>query len=382
MAKIKQPSADVGDTIEGDAFEKPAQPKKSRSSGATANPTELDKPPVQIFVVALTALVLSLVALVFAGFAVWQSNQNVAIESSDLETKFSKTSLSEIADTRLADLEAQLAASVNDRQKAIAALRQRIDQQGSARQKMTSVNVHESAGNYLTDNADEVQMAERIDQRFVTLERAVEELAAATTAKQTVANSNNSTGEIVDRQANLDLGTTINHASILIASGLLADNMAGAPLDRWIELLQGQVDKGVVIPDFAQLRSLANPTPERSISLLRAAHDLIPEMAGSLIRAHDDAGFMEKTVAKLGQLVRLREIGDRADGNEAALKEFETALATQDLDGAIRAANQWSGPVIPTLNNWVAAAQSRHSLDRAVNALVSDRIASVIAVQK
>ena len=369
MAKIKQPSGKVADMIEGDAVEKPAQPKKSQSLGASVNPSGLEKPSFPILVIALTALVFSLVALAFAGFAVWESNQQAA-----------NTGLSEAAKNRLANLEAKLAADGKTQQKAIVALSQRIDQKSNAEPKMDLGNADKLDGNYAADNMDKLKMAVSIDQRFVKLEAAIEKLVNAKTVKPAVPIDNNASRGNKSRRPGLNLDATPDHANLLIASGLLADNMAGAPLDRWIELLQGQADRGVVIPDLAQLRILANPTPRRSLSLIQTAHDLIPEMISALHRANDDAGFMKKTGAKLSQLVRLREIGDEADGNEAVLQEFEAALAILDLDGAIRVARQWSGPDVPSLTSWLALAQSRRSLDRAVRELVADRLEAAFAV--
>ena len=67
-------------------------------------------------------------------------------------------------------------------------------------------------------------------------------------------------------------------------------------------------------------------------------------MTKALNQADNASGFLGKTGAKLGQLIRLREIGSGADGNELALRAFESALAIQDLNGAVRAAGQWAGP--------------------------------------
>ena len=105
-------------------------------------------------------------------------------------------------------------------------------------------------------------------------------------------------------------------------------------------------------------------------------------MTKALNRADNDSGFLEKTGAKLGQLIRLREIGSGADGNEMALRAFESALAIQDLNGAVHAAGQWTGPDLPSLKNWIGLAQSRQSLDRVVSALVADRLAGAVSVQK
>ena len=210
---------------------------------------------------------------------------------------------------------------------------------------------------------------------------AVKDLTAAMTIKLADVTATNTTGADINRKASSDFSVTPDQASLLIVSGLLADNMAGASINRWIDLMQVLTDQGVTIPDLDKLRIAATPTPERSLSLIRTAYDLVPQMTEALNRSNDDAGFLEKTSAKLGQLVRLREIGDGADGNEIALRAFEAALAIQDLDEAVRAAGQWSGPDIPSLKKWMGLAQRRRSLDRAVSTLVTDRLASALTVQ-
>ena len=224
-------------------------------------------------------------------------------------------------------------------------------------------------------------MAARIDQRFVALEMAVKDLAAVMTKKRADTTVSNMEGVGANKKASSDFSLTSDQASLLIISGLLADNMMGAPLNRWINLLQVLADQGANIPDLDQLRIAATPTPERSLGLIQAAHDLVPQMTKALNQADNDSGFLEKTGAKLGQLVRLREIGSGADGNELALRAFESALAIQDLNGAVRAAGRWAGPDLPSLKNWIGLAQSRQSLDRVVSALVADRLAGALSVQ-
>ncbi len=165
---------------------------------------------------------------------------------------------------------------------------------------------------------------------------------------------------------------------MLVVSGLLADNLAGQPLDRWVQLLQGLVDRGVPVAGLDQLRQTANPLPASAPQLIQDAYNLVPQMTTALNRAGDNAGFLEKIGAKIGQLVQLRPIGDAADGNAMALRQFETALAVKDLAAALRAAEQWSGVDLPPLDRWVQAATARQSLDKAVNVLVTSHLATVI----
>jgi hypothetical protein len=115
--------------------------------------------------------------------------------------------------------------------------------------------------------------------------------------------------------------------------------------------------------------------------LLQKAYDLVPQMTAALNHAAANIGFLEKTGAKLGQLVQLRKIGDGASGNAAALSDFETALALKDLGSAINAAGQWSGSDLPSLDAWVTAGKARQKLDKAVNGLVTSYLATAIEIQ-
>lgn len=346
MTKLKQPSANVGDMIEGNLVEKPIQPGKSSPSAKESG---------RIFLTSLAALVLSGIALGFASFAVWQNSQTTIVATPPT----SGVALSEATKQRFTAVNAKIVANGKSQRQAIAALNQRLDQQ---------------ATDFSLDNAEMV--GAEIDQRFAALEMMVQDLSTAIQIQTA-----NETDEVANNEAGSAFSITPDQVSLLIISGLLADNMAGASLDRWTALLQGLTDQGVSIPNLAQLLMVANPTPERPLYLIRTAFDLVPQMTAALSQATDDAGFLKRTAAKLGELVQLREIGVGADGNEAVLSAFETALAMQDLDEAVRAAGRWSGPNLPSLKKWMAAAQSRQSLDRAVSVLVTDRLASAIALQ-
>jgi hypothetical protein len=243
------------------------------------------------------------------------------------------------------------------------------------------IDTEKTSNNDAANKNDTKRVAARIDQRFVALEMEVKDLAAVITKKRADTTLSNMEGVGANKKASSDFSLTSDQASLLIISGLLADNMMGAPLNRWINLLQVLADQGANIPDLDQLRVAATPTPERSIGLIQAAHDLVPQMTKALNQADNDAGFLEKTGAKLGQLVRLRAIGSGADGNELALRAFESALAIQDLNGAVRAAGQWAGPDLPSLKNWLGLARSRQSLDRVVSTLVAERLAGALSVQ-
>lgn len=365
MAKTKQPSTKRDEMIEGDVLEKPALAKESCPSGASAKATRSVPTPGPILLIALASLVLSVVALGFASFAVWQNDQIAAVDGYK----------SEEVEKRFAASEASIELNKISQQKAIVALSKRVDALSN-----NLVDIDKPSYNDAVNENDTKRGAARIDQRFVALEIAVKDLAAAMTKKRADTSVNNVAGVGAVEKASSDFSITPDQASLLIISGLLADNMMGAPLNRWINLLQALADQGATIPNLDQLRMAATPTPERSLILIQAANDLVPLMTKALYQADPHSGFLEKTVAKLAQLVRLREIGSGADGNELALRAFESALAIQDLNGAVRAAARWAGPDLPSLKSWIGLARSRQSLDRVVSTLVADRLAGALSV--
>ena len=371
MAKVKQTSTKRDEMIEGDVLEKPAQAKESRPSGASAKATRSVPTSGPVLLIALASLVLSVIALGFASFAVWQNDQIAVVDGSK----------SEAVEKRFAASDATIEANKISQQKAIVALKKRVDALSNAALSNNLIDTDKTSNNDAANKNDTKRVAARIDQRFVALEMAVKDLAAVMTKKRADTTVSNMAGVGANKKASSDFSLTPDQASLLIISGLLADNMMGAPLNRWINLLQVLADQGATIPDLDQLRIAATPTPERSLGLIQAAHDLVPQMTKALNQADNDSGFLEKTGAKLGQLVRLREIGSGADGNELALRAFESALAIQDLNGAVRAAGRWAGPDLPSLKNWIGLAQSRQSLDRVVSTLVADRLAGALSVQ-
>ena len=384
MAKSKQPSAKIGDTIDGDAVEKPAgqttPPHASESKdGQTASPHKAPSLRNGSFI-AFAALALSLFAVGLAGFAVWQQRQNTAdmaallpvanSGATDSVPGFSDLGLAKL-DERLAAVESQLAADRQSQKSALSALQ---DQMASPASPPASNRQNNNLdGDAKTDIA---AIRNDMDQRFAALEAALASQALPANPSEDNAIGANASPAADTQPASSEQMTA--QTGLLIVSGLLADNLAGQPLDRWLSLLQGLADRGANITGLQPLQSAANPMPASPQHLLQKAYDLVPQMTAALNHAADNAGFLEKTGAKLGQLVQLREIGGSASGNAAALGHFETALAIRDLGGAINAAGQWSGSQLPSLDDWLAAARARQTLDKAVNELVTSYLATAL----
>jgi len=374
----------MGDTIDGDAVEKPARQTAPPHTSASKDSQTASPPrgPSSIAgsLITLAALVLSVFAVGLASFAIWQQRQNTADVAALIPISNSDAGeLVDIANSglvdRLATLESQLAADQQRQQSTLAALQDQIAASSSPPAENSQNNDFSSGV-----KADIATIRNDMDQRFAALETIVANQALPVKAGEGADNNADSLTAANAQPANTSKQMTAP-TGLLILSGLLADNLAGQPLDRWLSLLQGLANRGANITGLAPLQSAANPMPDSPHQLLQKAYNLVPQMTAALNHAADDAGFLNKTVAKLGQLVQLREIGDEAGGNAAALDDFETALAIQDLGGAINAAGQWSGSDLPSLDAWLAAAKARQTLDKAVNGLVTGYLATAIDVQ-
>ena len=389
MAKSKQPSAKMsdtidGDTIDGDAVEKSvdqtAPPHASKSKHSqTASPQKAPMPSAGSLITFAT-LVLSILAVGLASFAIWQQRQNTAdIAALMPVSKGDAGESTDIANSvlanRLAALDSQLAADRQSQQAALAALQ---DQMATPAPPPADNSQNNDPGS--DAKAGFAAIRNDMDQRFAALEAALADQSLPVKAGEDASNNANSPPAADTQPASTSTQMTVP-TGLLVVSGLLADNLAGQPLDRWLSLLQGLADRGASITGLAPLQNAANPMPDSPHQLLQKAYDLVPQMTAALNHAADNAGFLEKTGAKLGQLVQLRAIGDGAGGNAAALGDFETALALKDLDSAINAAGQWSRSDLPSFDAWLAAAKARQTLDKAVNGLVTSYLATAIDVQ-
>jgi hypothetical protein len=380
MAKSKRQAAKVGETIDGDAVEKPADQtpplhaSASKHSHTAPPPSGPSSAPSSNAgsLITFVALAFSIFAVGLAGFAIWQQRQNTADIAALMPVNNSDDQ--ESTNVANADLANRLAA-LESQQSALAALQDQL----AAPSSPPADNIQNN--DFSSDaKADIAAIRNDMDQRFAALETALANQAPPLKAVEGASDNANSLAAADTQPASTGKQMTAP-TSLLVVSGLLADNLAGQPLDRWLSLLQGLADRGANITDLAPLQNAANPMPVSQHQLLQKAYNLVPQMTAALNHAADNAGFLEKTGAKLGQLVQLREIGDSAGGNAAALGDFETALALKDLGSAIKAAGQWSGSDLPPLDAWLAAAKARQALDKAVNGLVTGYLATAIEIQ-
>ena len=180
MAKSKRPSAKIGDTIDGDAVEKPADqtapphasaskhsqtapPPSGPSSGVLSNAGSL---------FTFAALALSMFAIGLAGFAIWQQRQNTAdIAALKPTSNGDAKELADIANSdianRLAALESQLAADRQSQQSALAGLQNQMATPPPAADNSQNNDFGSDA------KADIAAIRNDMDQRFAALEAAL-----------------------------------------------------------------------------------------------------------------------------------------------------------------------------------------------------------------
>ena len=162
---------------------------------------------------------------------------------------------------------------------------------------------------------------------------------------------------------------------LLLASGLLADNLAGQPLTQWIDLLQQHSRVTGTDTHIAALVNAAAPKPEPIPLLMRRAQMLQPLLVAALNATADDAGFLQRAGARLGQLVQLRAASPDQAGNAGAVQAFELALIRHDFDGVLIALGGWQGDMPDAVDKWRLAAEQRRALDAAVRATVTGLLA-------
>lgn len=165
---------------------------------------------------------------------------------------------------------------------------------------------------------------------------------------------------------------------LLLASGLLADNLAGQPLTQWIDLLQQHSRAKGATTHLIALENAAAAKPEPIAILMRRAQKMQALLVAALNAAGDDAGFLQRVVARLGQLVQLRAASPGQAGNAGAVQAFERALIQQDFDGALTALRGWQGDLPDAVDKWRLKAEQRRALDKAVRATVASLLAKAM----
>ena len=158
---------------------------------------------------------------------------------------------------------------------------------------------------------------------------------------------------------------------LLASAGLLAENLSGRNLDTWVGVFNALQWPGIDPTDRDTISKAAQTPVEPRADLLSLGRLQLKPMVQSLNKAEDGSGLLEEARARLANLIQLRRKGGGSDQPETVLVSFETALDNADFDAAFAAATLWSSFGLDGLESWLAVAQRRHDLDRAVNRLVA-----------
>ena len=158
---------------------------------------------------------------------------------------------------------------------------------------------------------------------------------------------------------------------LLVAAGLLAENLVGRDIEIWASVLDDLQWPGVGVADRDIIRGAALVPVDSRADLLNLGRLRLAPMVQGLNKADDGSGLLEQARARLANLIQLRRIGGDIDQPETVLATFESALENADFDAAFAAATMWSSAGLDGLESWLTAAQRRNDLDQAVNRLVA-----------
>jgi len=371
--------------IDGDAVETPTEPSPQAAQKATRR-IDADPPPRVTGVARLSplmpplALGLSCIALIIAGYALRQTSVTATVSSEPVSSEpvSSPVSSDRLVTTgpavtalvgRVDRLDAELAAALAAYKAEVTRLQDRID----------------AAETTAEPSAPQADLSAGLERRLAALESGVKRALARGYNPPADPPAADPAG--VD-PAGVDRGRSAVSASppkpsssgvgLLLASGLLADNLAGQPLTQWIDLLQ-QHSRAIGAPSrFVALVNAAAAKPESIPILMRRAQTLQPLLVAALNAAGDDAGWLERAGARLGQLVQLRAASPDQAGNAGAVQAFEAALIQQDFDGVLTALGGWQGDLPDAVDTWRLAAEQRRALDAAVRATVAGLLAKAM----
>ena len=158
---------------------------------------------------------------------------------------------------------------------------------------------------------------------------------------------------------------------LLVAAGLLAENLAGRDIEIWASVLDDLRWPGVGVADRDIIRGAARTPVESRSELLSLGRLQLAPMVQVLNKADDGSGLLAQARAWFANLIQLRRTGADIDQPETVLASFKSALDNADFDAAFAAATMWSSAGLDGLESWLSAAQRRNDLDQAVNRLVA-----------
>ena len=166
-------------------------------------------------------------------------------------------------------------------------------------------------------------------------------------------------------------GFETTQVGLLVAAGLLAENLAGRDIKIWAGVLDDLQWPGVDLAVRDIIRGAARTPVESRADLLSLGRLQLAQLVRGLNKANDGSGLLEQARARLANLIQLRRTDGGSDKPETVLASFESALDNANFDAAFAAATMWSSAGFDGLESWLTVAQRRHDLDQAVNRLVT-----------
>ena len=166
-------------------------------------------------------------------------------------------------------------------------------------------------------------------------------------------------------------GFDTTQIGLLVAAGLLAENLAGRDIKIWAGVLDDLQWPDVDLVDRDIIRGAARTPVESRADLLSLGRLQLAQLVQGLNKVNDGSGLLEQARARLANLIQLRRTDGSGDQPETMLASFESALDNANFDAAFAAATMWSSAGLDGLETWLTAAQRRHDLDKAVNRLVT-----------
>ena len=158
---------------------------------------------------------------------------------------------------------------------------------------------------------------------------------------------------------------------LIVAVGLLAENLAGRDIKNWAVLIDDLEWLGIDAADRDIIRGAARTPVDSRADLLSMGRLQLGPMVQALHKADNGSGLLEQALASVANLIQLRRTGGNSDQPETVIESFESALDNANFDAAFAAASIWSSTGLDGLESWLPAAQRRHDLDQAVNRLVA-----------
>lgn len=368
-SKAKTPSAE---TIEGDAVEKPTT--ATSPDRDTAKPAKAGaKPSAGI----ITALSLAFISILVALFSLYQN------QSQDLSVKDIAREQVDALTLRLAAVEQAVDENKQTSDDALRGLDAKITQQAETLPS-GDVSIDDMAKRLavLTDRLAAVEdvMAEAtLSENATSASPPVIDATSALVPQDDIAVAATDRNRLLSRvpMPPAQPEAVLAQASLVAVSGLLADNMAGRPVNQWHDVLHALWKKGIFDFDMETLSALLVQNPPSRGALLGDADHVITAMADHLNSKDVDETLLGQVGTKLGKLVNLRATDFRLDSPAGQLAAFEEAITANNFDAALQVTQKWQGHDVAALTEWRVAATTRHQLDATIMQLVAAVLADM-----